>query len=143
MKNRRIPVVVTALRPPKPPGLNNNRRRPCLRTLARVSICDCDRLNVCLINCQSICNKAITIKDYIVDNSLDIILLCETWLTSEKEKKICGDCPKRNDWNCGQIRLITRGSHKITKSNPKMCKMYFTAQVSGSSKGSIEFVKYA
>ena len=54
-----------------------------------------------------------------------------------------GDCPKQNDWNCDQIRWITRGSHKITKSNPKLCKMYFTAQVSGSSKGSIEFVKYA
>ena len=26
-----------------------------------------------------------------MDNSLAIILLCETWLTSEKEKKICGD----------------------------------------------------
>ena len=26
-----------------------------------------------------------------MDNRLDIILLCETWLSSEKEKKICGD----------------------------------------------------
>ena len=89
----RIPVVVTALRPPNTPGLNTNRRQQCLRTLARVPICDCDRLKVCLINnyCHSICNKAISIKDYIVDNILDIILLCEKWLTSEKEKKNCGD----------------------------------------------------
>ena len=94
---------------------NNNRRQPCLRTLARVSICDCDRINECLINCQSICNKAITIKDYIVDNSLDIILLCETWLTSEKEKNICGDivpagfdivCVNRGRRKGGGVALI-------------------------------------
>ncbi len=85
VKKRHIPVGVTVLRPPKPPGVNNDRRQPCLRRLARVSLCDCDRLNVCLINCQSICNKAITIKDYIVDNGLDSILLCETWLSSKKE----------------------------------------------------------
>ncbi len=59
--------------------------------LARVSICDYDRLNACLINCQSICNKAITIKDYIMDNSMDVILLGETWLSSVKEKKNCGN----------------------------------------------------
>ena len=91
VKKRHIPVGVTVLRPPKPPGVNNDRRQPCLRRLARVSLCDRDRLNVSLINCQSICNKAITIKDYTVDNGLDIILLCATWLSSKKEKKICGD----------------------------------------------------
>ena len=113
VKKRHIPVVVTALRPPKPPGLD--RRQPCLRRLARVSLCDCDRLNVCLLNCQSICNKAITIKDYIVDNGLDIILLCETWLSSEKEKKICGDilpagfdivCVNRGRRRGGGVALI-------------------------------------
>ena len=50
---------------------------------------------------------------------------------------------KHNDWNCDQIRWTTRGSQKIPKSNPKLRKMYFTLQVSGSSKGSIEFVEYA
>ena len=74
-KKIHIPVVVTVLRPPEPPWLNNNRIQPC--RLTRVSICDCGRLNACLINCQSICNNAIIMKHCIVD----IILLFETWLS--------------------------------------------------------------
>ena len=41
------------------------------------------------------------------------------------------------------LYLITRGSHKMPKGNPKLCNMYFTARVTVSFKGSIEFVKYA
>ena len=68
---------------------------------------------------NQLCNKAITIKGYIVDNGLDIILLCETWLSSEKEKKICGDivptgfdivCVNRGRRKGGGVALI----HKKT-----------------------------
>ena len=108
-KKIHIPVVVTVLRPPEPPWLNNNRIQPCLRKLTRVSICDCGRLNACIINYQSICNKAIIMKHYIVD----IILLFETWL--EKEKKICRSivpegfdivCVNRGRRRGGRVALI-------------------------------------
>ena len=47
-------------------------------------------LNACLINCQSVCNKAQVIKDYVVDNNLDIAVLTETWLCPSKDN-VCGD----------------------------------------------------
>ena len=47
-------------------------------------------LKACLINCQSLCSKVQAIKDYVVDNNLDMVLMTETWLGSDKHK-ICGD----------------------------------------------------
>jgi exonuclease III len=47
-------------------------------------------MTACLINCQSVGNKALTIKDYIVENDLDVAFLCETWLTSSRQR-ICGE----------------------------------------------------
>lgn len=44
-----------------------------------------------MINCRSVCNKAITVKDYITDHNLDLILLTETWLGYERDRQVCGD----------------------------------------------------
>jgi len=38
-------------------------------------------LKCVLINCQSMCNKASRINDYIVDEQIDVALLTETWLS--------------------------------------------------------------
>ena len=43
-----------------------------------------------LVNCQSVCNKALTIQDFVIDNDLELVLLTETWLTSSRQK-VCGD----------------------------------------------------
>ena len=33
-----------------------------------------------LLNCRSVCNKTDTIKDFVVDNDIDILAITETWL---------------------------------------------------------------
>jgi hypothetical protein len=37
-------------------------------------------IDVCLLNVRSINNKALIIKDFVVDNDIDILALTETWL---------------------------------------------------------------
>ena len=39
-----------------------------------------NRLTAAILNCRSVCNKAITIHDYIIEKHLDFICLTETWL---------------------------------------------------------------
>ncbi len=47
-------------------------------------------LDICMLNTRSVRNKAIQVKDYIVDKHCDIAALTETWLTS-KDDKVVGD----------------------------------------------------
>ena len=35
------------------------------------------------LNCRSVCNKYLSIKDYVVDEDFDILAITETWLTPE------------------------------------------------------------
>ena len=47
---------------------------------------------LCLLNAQSVCNKADLLADYIVENDFDIIGLTETWLSNDdKRKKVIAD----------------------------------------------------
>ncbi|ELT87783.1 hypothetical protein CAPTEDRAFT_212358 [Capitella teleta] len=47
-------------------------------------------ISACMMNCQSVGNKALTIKDYTVEHDFDCVFLTETWLTSTRQR-ICGD----------------------------------------------------
>ena len=57
------------------PGINNNNL-----TLVTCKANQEKLLKVSLINARSICNKAAVIKDYIIEENLDILTITETWL---------------------------------------------------------------
>ena len=40
-------------------------------------------IRVNYLNARSVCNKTITIRDQIIDNSVDILCLGETWLSED------------------------------------------------------------
>ena len=45
-----------------------------------------------LLNCRSVCNKSIILKDYIVDRNFDIFAITETWLCSaHSDEVVIGD----------------------------------------------------
>lgn len=45
-----------------------------------------------LLNCQSVCNKSVILKDYIVDRNFDIFAITETWLRSaDPDEVVIGD----------------------------------------------------
>ena len=49
-------------------------------------------VSICLINCQSICNKSDEISDVVKDMDLDALVITETWLTGNvSDQKIVGD----------------------------------------------------
>jgi len=48
------------------------------------------QIKMCVINCQSIRNKADVLVDYIKDNNLDMVAMTETWLKSD-DNRIVGD----------------------------------------------------
>ena len=52
-------------------------------------------MDVCVINCRSVNNKAEIVKDYVVDKKSDIVAITETWLNgNESDCQTIGDlCP--------------------------------------------------
>ena len=78
VKKRRIPIVITVLRPPKPPGQygsNGNNLKVQLPTDTLPTHVTC-----ILLNTQSPCNKALTVREHMLDYEADMMLLTETWL---------------------------------------------------------------
>ncbi len=49
-------------------------------------------INCCLLNTRSVRNKALVVKDYVVEQDIDVLCLTETWL-----KPGTGDVPKIGD----------------------------------------------
>ena len=50
-------------------------------------------INFCLLNTRSINNKALAVKDYVVDNDLDIRAVTETWLGDNDNFSAAEVCP--------------------------------------------------
>lgn len=80
-------------------------------------------MSAALVNCQSVCNKAITIKDFVIDHDLELVLLTETWLTSSRQK-ICGDLTptgyklraiNRKGKRGGGVAVLYKANIKITE----------------------------
>ena len=52
-------------------------QKPCLSP----PLCSTSKnLHFCLLNTRSIRNKAMAVKDFVVDNDIDILAMTETWL---------------------------------------------------------------
>ena len=43
----------------------------------------CTYIKICSLNVRSVNNKSLCIHDYIVENDLDALFICETWLGSD------------------------------------------------------------
>jgi len=48
-------------------------------------------LNCCPINARSLCNKLVELHHLLVSNSLDILLVTESWLTPEYSSSLLSD----------------------------------------------------
>ena len=82
MKKRHIPIVVTVLRSPKPHGQcgsNGNNLKVQLQTDTLPTHVTC-----ILLNAQSLCNKALTVREHMLDYKADMMLLTGTWLKPSK-----------------------------------------------------------
>lgn len=90
-----------------------------------------------LLNCRSVCNKAFAIKDYVVEHDFDIVLLCETWLTSSKQR-ICGDLTPAGY----TLRVLNRNGKRgggIAVLYKKMLKMKDVKDISTTSMEALSF----
>ena len=51
-----------------------------------------DTCKLCLINSRSVCNKTHMLVDHLMEHDIDVMCICETWLSStEKHRKVIGD----------------------------------------------------
>ena len=57
-------------------NLKNVQRQTDFVSRSYISCC----VQLCLLNVISVKNKAMIMKDYVVDNDIDIMALAETWL---------------------------------------------------------------
>ena len=69
----------------KPVGTINRNNLTCVK-LASIP----KNSNFCLMNCQSVRNKAESVKDYILENNFQVCAMTETWLKSH-DSKVRGD----------------------------------------------------
>ena len=78
-------------------------RRARMRTLTSLTFCDSPRppsishskpttVSFALFNARSVRNKWLPMKDYIVDNDIDMFALTETWLhPDDRDDQVIGD----------------------------------------------------
>ena len=68
-------------------GVNNANLIPVL--IEKVALtCKDDGLRVCCINAQSCRNKTLAIADHIIEQNIDVMAICETWLKSKRDTNV-------------------------------------------------------
>ena len=88
-----------------------------------------DKLHLSVLNARSVNNKSLLIKDYVVDNQIDILAITETWLKADEVsgytiRDICPNgykfihCP-REYARGGGIGLLYKQNLKIKKLQTK------------------------
>lgn len=82
---RHIPTRITSC-----DRIPTSRGSLCLQNLSCIPQ-RTDNLKFCLWNCQSARNKTTTIAEYLSDNDLDILALCETWYHPNGDDIIIGN----------------------------------------------------
>jgi hypothetical protein len=114
-------VKTRRTKPPNPEGQGIN-----WRNLTRVTIkpANClQSLKCLLLNAQSVCNKALTVREHMLDYETDLLLLTETWLKPSKNAIVkeltppgysyIGEC--RGAKRGGGTGLLYRSEYKFTK----------------------------
>lgn len=82
-----------------------------------------------LLNCRSVRNKTLPIKDYVVESNLDILALTETWLsTDDTDDHVIGDlipdgyelhhAPR--DGKGGSVGLLFKSVFDLKRSDIRM-----------------------
>ena len=71
-------------------GVNNANLIPVLIEKVGVT-CKDDGLRVCCINAQSCRNKTLAIADHIIEQNIDDMAICETWLKSKRDTNVIKD----------------------------------------------------
>lgn len=53
----------------------------------RIPFCNqvCKKSKLCVLNTRSVCNKALLLNDFIVENEIDVLCITESWLKSNNQ----------------------------------------------------------
>ena len=91
-------------------------------------------ISLCHLNARSINNKSIVVKDFVVDNKVDIMVITETWLRSgpESDYVVRDICPDgylfthrpRNSGTGGGVCVLYTSSLRLEKSEPKSFRSF-------------------
>ena len=84
VRKQRPITVITGHRPAIRQSTCQNRP-PGTVTQIHTKECSPGKLKVALLNARSVCNKAVLIVDFIIDNTIDVLFITETWLNRENE----------------------------------------------------------
>ena len=91
------------------PYLHVHCRNLCnLRSISR-AVARRDRIVFGLWNARSLSNKAVTLSDMTISNSLDILIITETWLTEGKDHSLCMHRDLLPDFRLTSIPRASRG----------------------------------
>ena len=77
------------------PQSRNSKNLTTIKCIPSSDIIGAKSAYTCLLNCRSVKNKALLVKDFIVHNDIDTIGITETWLASdESDKHVVNDSDK-------------------------------------------------
>jgi len=117
---------------------NNNSLLPA-NVMESISTRSNNLLDLCHLNARTINNKSLVIKDYVVDNNINILALTETWQkpSSESDYAARDICPNgyvltqqpRSKGNGGGVGLLYNSSLKIEKQESKSFKSFELMEV--------------
>ena len=81
-----------------------------------------------LFNCRSVCNKAIILKDYIIERNFDILVITEIWPPGDTDRITIGNLIPNGYCFCHALRESRSGSVgvKLKRTLMVVSTEYFT-----------------
>ena len=137
-----VPVLSTSRRSERSSFRNSRQRNlhnlvniPYVSSTARIPV---DKpLQLGLFNARSLNNKALAVKDYVVDHELDLLALTETWIKADSTSTISEICPRgfnfyhtpRASRRGGGVGLMFNKSLKILKQQVENFRSFEAMEV--------------
>ena len=78
---------------------------------------------LCSLNVRSINNKTLCIREFIIDNNLDILFICETWLGTDYDETSISEFLPPGYKLLHQARTNQRGGGVVYKADSDVVKI--------------------
>ena len=84
-RRRMEKLAQLALRPYQPPTVNLTTWTSNIGKISTPNVHDKFKLQLCVLNTQSICNKSDEFVDFVLQNNLDLVAISDTWFKPDDD----------------------------------------------------------
>ena len=128
-RRRMEKLAQLALRPDQTPTVNLTTSTSNIGKISTPNVHDESKLQLCVLNTQSICNKSDEFVDFVLQNKLDLFAISETWFKSDDDL-IPHECTPAGY----SLHLLSPGISPVQKRLVEGVALLFRSSLSVSMK---------